>query len=151
MEKIIAIGCDHAGYSLKEVIKKHFDEKNIKYVDFGTYGEDSVDYPVYAGKVSEAVQSGNCSLGILICGTGIGMSMAANKHKNIRAAVCTDVFSAQATRSHNDANICCLGSRVLQNESLAKDIADAFIFTDFSNDERHIRRVNMLNALDGGK
>ena len=110
---MIAIGSDHGGYLLKEEIKKHLKEKGYEFKDFGTDSTASCDYPVYAEKVCRAVQSGECEKGILICGTGIGMSMCANKCKGIRAAVCGDHFSAEFTRKHNNANVLCLGARVI--------------------------------------
>ncbi|MBD9304166.1 MAG: ribose 5-phosphate isomerase B [Lachnospira sp.] len=141
---MLALGCDHGGYNLICAIKKYLDEKGIEYKDFGTYSTDSVDYPVYGYKVAKAVASGECELGILMCGTGIGMSMAANKVKGIRAALCSDCFSAQATREHNNANVLCLGARVIGPE-LAFRIADTFLDSKFSNDERHIRRISMFD------
>ena len=140
---MIALGCDHGGFNLITAIKKHFDEQGIAYKDFGTYSEDSVDYPVYACKVANAVVGGDCELGILCCGTGIGISIAANKVKGIRAAVVTNEFCAEMTRRHNDANILALGARVL-GEGLALKIVDTFLDTPFSNDERHIRRISKI-------
>ncbi len=140
---MIAIGCDHGGFELKNEVMEHLKERNIKFKDFGTYTSDSCDYPVYAGKVAEAVLSRECELGILICGTGIGISIAANKIKGIRAALCHDCFSAEATRSHNDANILAMGARVV-GAGHALKIVDTFLDTPFSNDERHIRRINLI-------
>ena len=140
---MIALGCDHGGYELKQEIKKYLDEKGIEYKDYGCDSLDSVDYPVYAKKVAHAVADGECERGILICGTGIGISITANKIKGIRAALCSDTFSAHATREHNDANILAMGARVV-GEGLALDIVDTFLETEFSNDERHIRRINMI-------
>ena len=140
---MIALGCDHGGYELKQEIIKYLEEKKIPYKDFGCDSTQSVDYPIYARKVGRAIQSGECEKGILICGTGIGISIAANKMKGIRAALCTDCFSAEATRQHNDANILAMGARVT-GEGLALDIVDTFLETKFSNDERHIRRINMI-------
>lgn len=113
---MIALGCDHGGFNLISAIKEHFDEQGIAYKDFGTYSEDSVDYPVYACKVANAVVSGECELGILCCGTGIGISMAANKIKGVRAAVVSNDFGAEMTRRHNHANILCMGGRVTSVE-----------------------------------
>ena len=110
---MLAIGCDHAGYELKQEIIKHLEEKGIEYKDFGCYSEEAVDYPVYGKLVGHAVADGECEKGILICGTGIGISMAANKIKGVRAALCSDCFSAEATRLHNDANILAMGGRVV--------------------------------------
>ena len=140
---MIAIGCDHGGVELKASIMEHLKERNIACMDVGCNSSESCDYPVYARKVTQLVTSGECDLGILICGTGIGMSMAANKVKGIRAALCHDCFSAEATKQHNNANVLCMGARVI-GAGLACKIADIFIDTDFSNDERHIRRVSML-------
>lgn len=140
---MIAIGCDHGGYELKLEIIKHLKERNIEYKDYGCESDASVDYPVYARKVAEVVVSGECDKGILICGTGIGISIAANKVKGIRAALCTDCFMAEATRLHNDANVLALGGRVV-GTGLALKIVDTFIDTPFSNEERHIRRINMI-------
>ena len=137
---MIAIGCDHGGFELKQEIMKHLDARGEKYQDFGTYDTASTDYPIYAKKVANAVVGGECDKGILICGTGIGISIAANKVKGVRAALCHDCFSAQATREHNDANILALGGRVV-GAGLALKIVDTFLDTPFSNDERHIRRI----------
>lgn len=140
---MIAIGSDHGGYELKEAVKKHLEARGLEYKDFGTYSKASCDYPVYGRAVAKAVASGECDRGILICGTGIGMSITANKVKGIRAALCSDCFSAQATREHNDANILAMGARVL-GEGLALKIVDTFLDTPFSGDERHLRRISMI-------
>jgi ribose 5-phosphate isomerase B len=140
---MIAIGCDHGGVELKEELVEHLKKKGYSCEDVGCYSKESCDYPVYAHKVTDLVLSGKCELGILICGTGIGMSMAANKVKGIRAAVCNDCFSAEATREHNNANVLCMGARVLGPE-LAFRIADTFLASSFSNEERHNRRIGML-------
>lgn len=140
---MIAIGSDHGGFELKEEIKKYLDEKKIPYKDYGTESKDSCDYPEYAKKVAHAVADKECDKGILICGTGIGISIAANKVKGVRAALCHDCFSAQATREHNNANILAMGARVI-GPGLALMIVDTFLNTEFSNDERHIRRINMI-------
>lgn len=140
---MIALGNDQAGYGLKQEIMKYLDEQGIPYKDYGSYSEESVDYPVYAKKVAHAVTGGECEKGILICGTGIGISIAANKIKGVRAALCHDTFSAEATRQHNDANILAMGARVI-GPGLAVKIVDTFLHTEFSNAERHMRRVNML-------
>ena len=142
---MIAIGCDHGGFELKQEIMKHLEENNVEYKDFGTYTKDSCDYPVYAKKVAHAIVNGECEKGILICGTGIGISITANKIKGIRAAVCTDCFTAEATRLHNDANILALGGRVV-GPGLAVKIVETFLNTPFSNDERHIRRINQIET-----
>ena len=140
---MIGIGSDHGGFALKEAIKKHLEERGLEYKDYGTYSDASCDYPVYGRAVAKAVAAGECQLGILICGTGIGISITANKVPGVRAALCSDCFSAEATRLHNNANILALGARVL-GEGLAFKIVDTFLDTPFSNDERHIRRISMI-------
>lgn len=140
---MIALGNDQAGYGLKQEVMKYLDEQGIAYKDYGSYNEESVDYPVYAKKVAHAVAEGECEKGILICGTGIGISITANKVKGIRAALCHDTFSAEATRQHNDANILAMGARVI-GPGLALKIVETFLNTEFSNVERHVRRVNMI-------
>ena len=140
---MIALGCDHGGYELKQEIIKHLQERGIEFKDYGCDSLESVDYPVYAKKVANVIASGECEKGILICGTGIGISIAANKVKGIRAALCTDCFMAEATRLHNNANILALGGRVV-GPGLALKIVDTFLDTEFSNDERHIRRIGMI-------
>ena len=140
---MIGIGSDHGGFALKETIKKHLEERGLEYKDYGTYSSASCDYPVYGRAVAKAVAAGECELGILICGTGIGISITANKVPGVRAALCSDCFSAEATRQHNNANILALGARVL-GEGLALKIVDTFLDTPFSNDERHIRRISMI-------
>ena len=140
---MIGIGSDHGGFALKEAIKKHLEERGLEYKDFGTNSSASCDYPVYGRAVAKAVAAGECELGILICGTGIGISITANKVPGVRAALCSDCFSAEATRLHNNANILALGARVL-GEGLALKIVDTFLDTPFSNDERHIRRISMI-------
>lgn len=140
---MIGIGSDHGGFELKEIIKKHLESRGEQYRDYGTYSEASCDYPVYGRAVAKAVAAGDCDRGIIICGTGIGISIAANKVPGIRAALCSDCFSAQATREHNDANILALGARVL-GQGLALKIVDTFLDTPFSGDERHSRRISMI-------
>ena len=140
---MIGIGSDHGGFELKEAVKKHLEERGLEYKDFGTYTPASCDYPVYGRAVAKAVASGECDRGIIICGTGIGISITANKVKGIRAALCSDCFSAQATREHNDANILAMGARVL-GEGLALKIVDTFLDTPFSGDPRHVRRISMI-------
>ena len=140
---MIGIGSDHGGFALKEAIKKHLEERGLEYKDYGTFSDASCDYPVYGRAVAKAVAAGECQLGILICGTGIGISITANKVPGVRAALCSDCFSAEATRLHNNANILALGARVL-GEGLALKIVDTFLDTPFSNDERHIRRISMI-------
>lgn len=140
---MIALGCDHGGFAMMQEVKKHLEERGIEYMDFGCSSEESVDYPEYAKLAAGAVANGECEKGILICGTGIGISIAANKVKGIRAALCHDCFSAQATREHNDANMLAMGARVI-GPGLALQIVDIFLDTPFSNDERHIRRIDMI-------
>ncbi len=140
---MIALGCDQGGYELMQEVKKHLDARGLEYKDFGTYSSESVDYPIYGKKVAHAVADGECEKGILICGTGIGISITANKVKGIRAALCHDVFSAEATRLHNDANILAMGGRIV-GPGLALMIVDKFLDTPFSNEERHARRIGMM-------
>ena len=142
---MIALGSDHGGYELKQEIKKYLDEQKIAYVDMGSDSTASTDYPIYAKKVARAIQSGECDKGILICGTGIGISITANKFKGIRAALCTDCFCAEATRLHNDANVLALGGRVV-GPGLALKIVDTFLNTPFSGDERHMRRIEQIES-----
>ena len=127
---MIALGCDHGGYGLMQEVIKHLEERGLEYKNYGCYSEESVDYPVYAKKVAHAVADGECERGILICGTGIGISITANKVPGIRAALCGDCFSAQATREHNDANILAMGARVT-GPGLALKIVDTFLDTPF--------------------
>ena len=138
----LAIACDHGGLEIKNAIIEDLKTKGIDYVDFGTDTTDSVDYPVYAKKVCAAIQSGDCTLGILCCGTGIGMSMTANKQKGIRAAVLSDAFCAEMTRRHNNANVLCLGGRVIDCAK-AVELADIFVNTPFDGG-RHEKRVAMI-------
>ena len=140
---MIALGCDHLGYELKEELKNYFDLNQILYIDFGTSSKESVDYPVYAKKVCASIQTGECEYGILICGTGIGMAISANKHKGIRSACCGDTYSAKMARLHNNAQVLTLGSRVTGG-GLALDIIKIFLATDFEGG-RHSARVDMLN------
>ena len=137
---MIAIGSDHGGFSLKQEIMEHLKQRGETFRDFGTYSEASCDYPDYGKAVAHAVASGEYDTGIIICGTGIGISITANKVPGIRAALCGDCFSAEATRLHNDANILALGARVV-GPGLALKIVDTFLDTPFSNDERHKRRI----------
>ena len=140
---MIALGCDHGGFELMQDVIKYLESQNIEYKNYGTYSNESCDYPVFAKSVANAIVSGECEQGILICGTGIGISIAANKIKGIRAALCGDCFSAKATREHNNANILAMGARVT-GPGLAIEIVKTFLGTDFSNDERHIRRINQI-------
>lgn len=146
----IVIGCDHAATELKETVKAHLTAKGYDVTDVGTYSSDSCHYPVYAHAACEKILNGECELGILICGTGIGMSMAANKHKGIRAACCSDTFSARLTREHNDANILCFGARVV-GQGLALDLVDAFLGAKYLNNGNHVTRVAMLNDIENEK
>ena len=139
---MIAIGCDHGGYGLKLEMIKYLEKNGLEYQDFGCDGE-AVDYPIIAKKVGQAILDGKCEKGILICGTGIGISIAANKMKGIRCALCSDCFSAEATRLHNDTNVIALGGRVVGPE-LAVKMVDIFLNTPFSEDERHIRRIGLI-------
>ena len=143
---MIAISSDHAGYPLKEEIKKYLEEKGIEYKDCGAYSTDSVDYPYQAKKACDLVVSGECEKAILCCGTGIGMSMAANKIKGIRAAACSETFSAKYTRLHNDANVLCIGGRVI-GPGVALEMVDLFLNTEFEGG-RHETRVNMIKELE---
>ena len=141
---MIAIGSDHAGYGLKQIIIQHLDDLGIAFNDYGTYSSMSCDYPDFAEAVSQVIIKGQADKGILICGTGIGMSMAANRHREIRAALCDNCYSAKATREHNDANVLCMGARVL-GEGLAMQIVDTFLETEFSNGANHVRRIAKLS------
>ena len=143
----IAIGCDHAALKLKNDVVEKLRKEGYEVEDFGIYEQKSVDYPDYALPVAEAVASGRADKGILICGTGIGMSIAANKVKGIRCALCSDTFSAHATREHNDANILAFGERVV-GEGLAMDIVDTFLKTPFSGDDRHVKRIAKISAIE---
>lgn len=140
---VVAIGNDHTGYELKLEIIKYLEKNKIEYKDFGCGKLKTSDYPIYAKAVGRAIQKKECDLGILICGTGIGVSIAANKMKGIRAALCHDCFSAEATREHNNANVLALGARVV-GPGLAVKIVDTFLNSRFSEEERHKRRIQML-------
>ena len=146
----IVIGCDHAATELKETVKKHIISLGHEIVDVGTYTNESCHYPVYASSACKKILDGECELGILVCGTGIGMSIAANKHKGIRAACCSDTFSARLTREHNDANILCFGARVV-GEGLALDLVDAFLSAEYLNNGNHVTRVSMLKDIEDEK
>lgn len=142
---MIAIGSDHGGYELKLEVIKYLEEMKIEYKDYGCDNLEACDYPIYAKKVAKAVLSKECEKGILICGTGIGISIAANKINGIRAALCHDCFSAEATRLHNDANILAMGARVI-GAGLALKIVDIFLNTEFSGDERHQKRIELIES-----
>ena len=145
----IAIGCDHGAYELKETFKKHLEENGVEYVDFGTNSTESVHYPIYAKAVCKAVQNKEADYGVLLCSTGIGMSIAANKHRGIRAALCGDLYSAKFTRLHNDSNVLCVGALVT-GVGLAKEILDTFINTEFMGG-RHQTRVDMISEIENGQ
>ncbi len=143
---MIAIGSDHAGYAVKEEIKKHLEENKISCKDFGTFSEESCDYPVFAEKVANSVASGESLKGILVCGTGIGIAIAANKVKGIRAALCYDPSLAAMSRTHNDANIICLGARVTDSKTV-KTIIDVFLNTEFEGG-RHQKRLDEIKSIE---
>lgn len=143
---MLAIGSDHGGFALKQEIMKHLTERGIEYHDYGTYSEESCDYPEYGEAVGRAVASGECELGIVICGTGIGISIAANKVRGVRAAVCGDCFSAEMCRRHNNANVLALGGRVI-GPGLALKIVDIFLSTGFDGG-RHARRVAKISEIE---
>ncbi len=143
---MVAIGCDHGGYELKKEIIAHLTQNGVEFKDFGTYDGNSVDYPDIARLVCKSIFDGECENGILVCGTGIGISIAANKHKGIRAAVCSDEFSAKFTRLHNDANVLCLGGRVV-GPGLACELVDIFLSTGFEGG-RHALRVDKITAIE---
>ena len=142
----IAIGSDHGGFSVKEIAKPHLEKLGYEVIDFGTNTPDSCHYPIYAEKVARAVAAGEVDRGILICGTGIGMSIAANKIPGIRAAAVSDCFTAKATRQHNDSNILCLGERTV-GPGLALLLMETFLTTEFEGG-RHQTRVDMISALE---
>ncbi len=143
---MIAIGSDHAGYQLKKEVIKWFEDNNIPYLEFGCMNGESCDYPLVAKEVCDRVTSGNAELAVLICGTGIGISMAANKIKGIRAAVCTDTYTAKYTRLHNDANVLCMGGRVT-GSGVALEIVETFLNTSFEGG-RHQRRVDQIMSIE---
>ncbi|AGB20147.1 ribose 5-phosphate isomerase B [Thermoanaerobacterium thermosaccharolyticum] len=143
---MIAIGSDHGGYELKKAIKKHLDEKGIEYKDFGTFSEESVDYPDFALKVAEAVASGEFDKGILLCGTGVGISIAANKVPGIRAANVSDAFSARYSKEHNNANVLCMGGRVV-GPGLAAILVDEWLNAEFQGG-RHQKRLDKITEIE---
>lgn len=146
---MIYLGADHGGYLLKEAVKKYLDDNSIAYKDAGTFSEESVDYAPIAAEVAHAVANGEAEKGILCCGTGIGISISANKVKGIRAAVCTNAFCTEMTRRHNDANILCMGGRVI-NEEQAVEFAKIFLNTPFDGG-RHLRRINQIAQIENGE
>ena len=143
---MIVLAADHGGYLLKEEVKKHLDEKGIQYIDCGTHSTDSVDYPDMAKLACDKIVSGEADKGLLFCGTGVGISIAANKIKGIRACCCSDTFSAKYTRLHNDANVLAMGGRVV-GPGLACEMVDLFLNTEFEGG-RHQRRVDKITALE---
>ena len=140
---MIAIGSDHGGFELKEVVTAHLQEKGIAYKDFGCYGKDSCDYPIFGRAVAEAVAAGEYEKGIVICTTGIGISITANKIKGVRCALCSDTLTAQMTRRHNDANVLAMGGGIV-GPNLGVSIVDAFLQTEFSEEEKHVRRISLI-------
>ncbi len=144
----VALACDHSALDMKEMVKGLLDELGFTYEDFGTYTTDSCDYPVFAARAAKAVASGACDRGIVICGTGIGVSIAANKVKGVRCALCSEPYSAKLTRLHNDSNVLAMGARVIGPE-LARMIAETWLTTPFEGG-RHQRRVDLLTALEEG-
>lgn len=148
----IALGCDHGGFELMQTVKKHLEEKGIEYVDFGTYSTGSCHYPTFGIKAGQAVANGECDKGIVICTTGIGISIAANKVKGVRAALCADSFSAEMTRRHNDANVLAMGAGVV-GPNLALRIVDTFLATETEAVEgsRHKSRVDIITDAENGK
>ena len=140
---MIALASDHGGFDLKESIKKHLEERGIEYKDFGTYDKNSCDYPDFGLQAAKAVASGECEKGIVVCTTGIGISIVCNKVKGIRCALCSETTSVRLTREHNDANILCMGARVI-SEAKALEITDIVLDTPFSGDERHSRRISKI-------
>lgn len=146
---MIAIGCDHAGFQYKEDIKAYLENKGIQVKDYGTYSEESVDYPDFGIAVGQAVAGGECDKGLLFCGTGVGISISANKVRGIRAVVCSEPFSAKLSREHNNSNVLAMGSRVVGIE-LAKMIIDTWLNTEFEGG-RHGRRVEKITEFDNNR
>lgn len=145
----IAIGCDHGGFELKEAVREYLEKNSIEYEDFGAYSTDSVDYALIAAKAAHSVADGNADYGILICSTGLGISMAANKVKGIRAAVCTNEFCAEMTRRHNNANILCMGGKIVDID-LGVKMVDIFLNTEFEGG-RHQRRIDQIAQIENGE
>ena len=145
----IVLGCDHAGFNIKDAVISHLKEQGHDVLEVGTFSSDSCHYPIFAHAACEKILDGTCELGILICGTGIGMSIAANKHDGIRAACCSDVFSARLTREHNNANVLCFGERVV-GIGTALDLVDAFLGATYANGGNHLTRVAMLSEIEKG-
>lgn len=140
---MIALGCDHGGFDLKQSIMEYLDEKGLEYKDFGCFDKNSCDYPIYGRAAAEAVASGECDRGIVICTTGIGISIVANKVKGVRAALCSEPLSAKMTRLHNDSNVLALGAGVI-GKNMALEIVETFLNTEFSEGENHIRRIGLI-------
>ena len=140
---MIALACDHGGFDMKQIVIEYLEEKGIAYKDFGCYDKTSSDYPVFARPAAEAVASGECEKGIVVCTTGIGISIVANKVKGVRAALCNDPYAAKMTRLHNDANVLALGGGMI-GKNMAIDILETFLNTEFSEGENHIRRISMI-------
>lgn len=145
----VALGCDHGGFEMKEAVRQHLEETGVEYEDFGTFGMDSVDYAPIAAKAARAVAEGKAGCGILICSTGIGISIAANKVKGIRAAVCTDAHCAEMTRRHNNANVLCMGGHIIDTETALR-LVDIFLNTEFDGG-RHVQRVGQIAQIEEGK
>lgn len=143
----VALGCDHGGYDLKQTVIKYLEEKGIAYKDYGCMGVESCDYPEFGSAAAKGVASGECDTGIVICTTGIGISIAANKVKGIRCGLCADTLSARLTREHNNANMLALGAGII-GKNLALEIVDTFLHTDFPGEEKHSRRVGKITALE---
>lgn len=144
---LVAIGSDHAGFEYKKLVAQVLNELGVPYRDFGTDSEQSVDYPRYAHAVARAVADGECCCGVLVCGTGVGMSLVANKVPGIRAALCNDTYTARVSRLHNDANVLCLSGRVVGTE-IVRDVVRTWITTPFSGEERHVRRLAQLRQIE---
>lgn len=140
---MIALGCDHGGFDLKQSIIEYLEEKGLEYKDFGCFDKASCDYPIYGRAAAEAVASGECDRGIVICTTGIGISIVANKVKGVRAALCSEPLSAKMTRLHNDSNVLALGAGVI-GKNMALEIVETFLNTEFSEGENHIRRIGLI-------
>ena len=149
MAKPIALAADHGGFELKEAVKAHLDELGLEYIDFGTHSTASVDYPDMALPACDAVVSGQCDKALLFCGTGVGISMAANKVKGVRAALCTNEYCAEMTRRHNNANILCMGGKVVDQQTAIK-LLDIFLHTEFEGG-RHQRRIEQIAQIEDGK
>lgn len=144
---MIAVGCDHGGYGLKQEVIKYLEENNFEYKDYGCYGKESCDYPEFGAAVAKAVAAGECDRGIVVCTTGIGISIVANKIKGVRCALCADTVSAKMTREHNDANVISIGGGIV-GTNIALGIVETFLNTPFSGEEKHCRRIAALKALE---